>query len=116
MGNLCGKQSKDPFAGQGRTLGSAQPPPQRTTAPVPTQPRESQGRTVGGTERSSDDPRAAAARAAEVRAQKNSSSGQLGKKLDEQKKMTLGQARKQQSDDDRRVRDADAAAQARAYN
>lgn len=67
MGNLCGKQSKDPFAGQGRTLGSAQPPPQRTTAPVPTQPRESQGRTVGGMERSSDDPRAAAARAAEVR-------------------------------------------------
>lgn len=119
MGNLCGKQSKDPFAGQGRTLGSAQPPPQRTTTPVPTRPtpqRESQGRTVGGTERSSDDPRAAAARAAEVRAQKNSGSGHLGKKLDEQRKKTLGQVRKEQSKDTWRARDADAAAEARNYN
>lgn len=116
MGNLCGKQSKDPFAGQGRTLGSAQPPPQRTTAPVPTQPRESQGRTVGGTERSSDDPRAAAARAAEVRAQKNSNPGQLGKKLDEQRKMTLEQVRREVSRGTQRARDVDAAAQARAYN
>ncbi|OCK97811.1 uncharacterized protein K441DRAFT_371595 [Cenococcum geophilum 1.58] len=119
MGNLCGKQSKDPFAGQGRTLGSAQPPPQRTTAPVPTRPtpqRESQGRTVGGTERSSDDPRAAAARAAEVRAKKSSGTGQLAKNLENQKKQTREDIRKKESAENRLVREADAAAQARNYN
>lgn len=119
MGNLCGKQSKDPFAGPGRTLGSAQPPPQRTTAPVPTQPkqqRENRGRTVGGTESSSDDPRAAAARAAEVRAKKSPGTGQLERKLDEQKKMTMAQVREQVARENQLARDADAAAEARTYN
>ena len=70
MGNLCGKQSKDNFDGQGRTLGSAPAP--ATKASVPSNvaaPKPKVGgpaRTLGEGNRV-DDPKAAAAAAAEVR-------------------------------------------------
>lgn len=68
MGALCGKESKnDNFAGAGRTLGAA-PPPQPSTAPIPASKRVGIGgpaRTLGEGG-SSDDPREAARKAAEV--------------------------------------------------
>lgn len=72
MGNLCGKQSKDDnFAGPGRTLGSAPPPSDNARASIPAtkkSPLQGNGRTLGGPGGSGDDdPRSAAAKAAEVR-------------------------------------------------
>lgn len=70
MGNLCGKQSKDNFEGQGRTVGSAPAP--ATKASVPSNvaaPKPKVGgpaRTLGEGN-SGNDPKAAAAAAAEVR-------------------------------------------------
>lgn len=70
MGNLCGKQSKDNFEGQGRTLGSAPEPATRASVPSnATAPKPKVGgppRTLGDSNRV-DDPKAAAAAAAEVR-------------------------------------------------
>jgi hypothetical protein len=71
MGNLCGKESKDNFDGQGRTLGSAPAP--ATKASVPSNVANAPKRTVGGPPRTlgesnaANDPKAAAAAAAEVR-------------------------------------------------
>ena len=84
MGNLCGKQSSsDPFEQPGRTLGSAPPKSSNTRAPIPATVT-SQGRTLGGSgsggggggggggaarnhgTMASNDPRSAAAKAAEV--------------------------------------------------
>lgn len=79
MGNLCGKQSKDNFEGQGRTLGSTPAP--ATKASVPSHVATPKPK-VGGPPRklgegnSGDDPKAAAAAAAEVR----SSDSYLGSK------------------------------------
>jgi hypothetical protein len=82
MGNLCGKQSKDDnFEGPGRVLGSAPQPATNAKASVPARVAGSQtqasspkakvggpARTLGrGEESSRDDPRSAAAAAAEVR-------------------------------------------------
>lgn len=70
MGNLCGKESKDNFDGQGRTLGSAPAP--TTKASVPSNVAQPK-RKVGGPPRTlgegnqGDDPKVAAAAAAEVR-------------------------------------------------
>ena len=69
MGNLCGKQSKDNFEGQGRTLGSAPAPATRASIPsnvAPAKPKVGgPPRTLGESNRE-DDPKAAAAAAAEV--------------------------------------------------
>jgi hypothetical protein len=71
MGNLCGKQSNNNFEGQGRTLGSAPAP--ATKASIPSNVASAPKRTVGGPPRtlgegsSTNDPKAAAAAAAEVR-------------------------------------------------
>jgi hypothetical protein len=65
MGNLCGKESKDNFEGQGRTLGAAPAP--ATKASVPSNVASAPKRTVGGPPRTlENDPKAAAAAAAEV--------------------------------------------------
>lgn len=69
MGNLCGKQSKDNFEGQGRTLGSAPEPATRASIPSNVTAKPKVGgppRTLGNSNRA-DDPKAAAAAAAEVR-------------------------------------------------
>jgi hypothetical protein len=69
MGNLCGKESKDNFEGQGRTLGSAPAPVTKASVPSNVTPK----RTVGGPPRTLgegnavNDPKSAAAAAAEVR-------------------------------------------------
>ncbi|KAI9670577.1 MAG: hypothetical protein M1831_005797 [Alyxoria varia] len=138
MGNLCSRSSErkdDNFAGPGRTLGSAPPPPQNR-ATVPARMGNSQstsknhdhgaGRTLGGGGGSSDaqgraeiDPnmRSAAAEAAQGRANKaNQSRGKLGDNLAAQKKQTQNQLLAASSREERGARDADANAESRAYN
>lgn len=76
MGNCCGKQSSNNFEGDGRTLGSV-PPSQPVNARVtPAQPPKRNaytptpagGRTLGSSvDAGRNDPKSAAARAAEVR-------------------------------------------------
>lgn len=71
MGNLCGKQSEDPFAQPGRTVGSVPPPSNNQTASLP---RKVGGpaRTLGGSNAkdtgdiSPEEARKRAAAAAEV--------------------------------------------------
>ncbi|KAI9769458.1 MAG: hypothetical protein M1835_006710 [Candelina submexicana] len=123
MGNLCGKESKpdDPFKQPGRTLASA-PPPSSGTSKLPpgasTTPKISgPGRTLGASGRSdTGDARRAAAQAAEERARANQPKGKLSTQLAAQKQQrrtdTLGQA----SENERRLRDADASAEARNWN
>ena len=70
MGNLCSKSANqdDQFSTPGRVLGSSSQT-QPTSAPVPQKITSSTpGRAIGGTGTNSggDDPRSAAARAAEV--------------------------------------------------
>ncbi|KAI8941351.1 hypothetical protein NX059_002576 [Plenodomus lindquistii] len=120
MGNLCGKESKsDNFDGQGRTLGSAPAP--ATKASVPSNVAQSKQPKVGGPPRtlgegnSRDDPKAAAAAAAEARANKPTS-GDLQKKLDAQKRQTHNQTLQQVANENRLARDADAVNETRAYN
>lgn len=77
MGNVCGKSDPDPFAGQGRTLGSAPTPGQPARAAVPASasaPKRVGGppRTLGGSGEAAgsegpDEARRKAAAAAEVR-------------------------------------------------
>ncbi|KAF2189808.1 hypothetical protein K469DRAFT_659000 [Zopfia rhizophila CBS 207.26] len=127
MGNLCGKESKDNFQGPGRVLGSAPPPSNNAKASVPARiPNtdsassskvKAQGpeRTVGGRSESND-PRSAAAAAAEARAQKTSGTGDLAKKLDAQKKQTRNQTLQEAAWENRAAREADAVTEARNYN
>ncbi|KAH7388877.1 hypothetical protein BKA66DRAFT_415081 [Pyrenochaeta sp. MPI-SDFR-AT-0127] len=118
MGNLCGKQSKDNFEGQGRTLGSAPAP--ATKASIPSSVAAPKPK-VGGPARklgegnSGNDPKAAAAAAAEARANK-SSPGDLQKKLDAQKRQTNNQTLQQAAEENRLAREADQATETRNYN
>lgn len=88
MGNLCGKSSKDEnFHGPGRTLGSAPAPATKASVPArvanegpatSSKPKVTgPGRTVGGASANdtANDPRAAAAAAAEVRSDELKKSG-----------------------------------------
>ncbi|RQM05085.1 hypothetical protein DH86_00003520 [Scytalidium sp. 3C] len=122
MGNLCGKQSEDPFAQPGRTVGSVPPPSNNQTASLP---RKVGGpaRTLGGSNAkdtgdiSPEEARKRAAAAAEARANAtNKPKGKLGSQLEGQKKETRTETLKRASDSQRLQRDADAAAEARAYN
>ncbi|KAL6708491.1 hypothetical protein ACN47E_002754 [Coniothyrium glycines] len=118
MGNLCGKESKDNFEGQGRTLGSAPAP--ATKASVPSSAAAPK-RTIGGPPRTlgdgniESDPKAAAAAAAEARANKTTT-GDLQKKLDAQKRQTHNQALQAAANDNRLAREADQATETRTYN
>lgn len=81
MGNCCGKQS-DAFTGEGRTLGAqpANAPSRSENARAAAPPKISSpqgGRTLGKNPQApseSQDPKAAAARAAEVRSVSSSTS------------------------------------------
>lgn len=77
MGSFCGKQSRDDnFSGPGRRLDS--PPPERATAPLPSNKRVVGGapRTLGGSSTAgAGDARRAAADAAEVRGPRIANSG-----------------------------------------
>jgi len=122
MGNICGSESKpDPFAQPGRTLASA-PAPQATTSRPPASAKAKVGgppRTLGagGAAPARGDPRREAAEAAEARARAAAkSTGKLGQQLNAQKAQTRTDTLKLASEEERRLREADAAAQARSYN
>jgi len=121
MGNLCGKESSDPFSQPGRTVGSAPPP--KATSSVPRKvggpPRTlgSSSGTVSQTPAQQEDARRKAAEAAEARAHAaKKTTGKLGNQLQEQKKQTRTDTLAAASKDERRLRDADAAAEVRSYN
>ncbi|KAI5800110.1 hypothetical protein EDC01DRAFT_777218 [Geopyxis carbonaria] len=97
MGSLCGKESP-PSHGPGRVLGSA-PPSNNGTARIPAAASRTNnkppkvtgpGRTLGAGSTAEEDPRAAAARAAEARNAKTAA-GKLGSQLDGQKRKTQSQ-------------------------
>ncbi|KAH9844597.1 hypothetical protein Tdes44962_MAKER07236 [Teratosphaeria destructans] len=69
MGNCCGKADSGNFHGEGRTLGAqpANAPAQPSGGSAAAPPKiGGTGRAVGGASSDSSDPKAAAARAAEV--------------------------------------------------
>ncbi|KAI1281035.1 hypothetical protein F5Y07DRAFT_355197 [Xylaria sp. FL0933] len=124
MGNICGKSESDAFSQPGRVLGSAPPQPERASVParVGGPPRtlggdipEAQGSSGAAAD---NDARRRAAEAAEARAQAASakSSGKLGATLAAQKKQTRNDTLQEISNSERRQRDADEAAQARAHH
>ncbi|KAI1733742.1 hypothetical protein F4680DRAFT_454648 [Xylaria scruposa] len=126
MGNICGKSESEAFSQPGRVLGSAPEQPQRASIPahVGGPPRTLGGGLGGGGSPSAqgnsgdaDDARRRAAEAAEARAQAASarSSGKLGAQLAAQKKQTRNDTLQEISNNERRQRDADEAAQARVH-
>ncbi|RFU35934.1 hypothetical protein B7463_g334, partial [Scytalidium lignicola] len=128
MGNLCGKQSDDPFAQPGRTLDSAPPPSNNRTSSLPRKVVGGPPRTLGGSSSGTTssgtgdvttaEARRKAAAAAEARAKSATSKpkGKLGSQLQDQKKQTRRDTLNEASNDERRTRDADATAQAIAYD
>ncbi|TVY26527.1 hypothetical protein LHYA1_G003917 [Lachnellula hyalina] len=124
MGNLCGKESSDPFAQPGRLLSSAPAPNTNTpTAPAPkhiSSPPRKLGSSSATAQSSAaqEDARRKAAEAAEARAKAANSKpkGTLAGKLEQQKRQTRTDTLEASSKDTRRARDADAAAETRAYN
>ncbi|TGJ86967.1 hypothetical protein E0Z10_g1816 [Xylaria hypoxylon] len=122
MGNICGKSENEAFTQPGRVLGSAPPQPQRASVPahVGGPPRILGGGgspAAQGNSGDTDDARRRAAEAAEARAQAASakSSGKLGAQLAAQKKQTRNDTLQEISNNERRQRDADEAAQARVH-
>nr|POE54913.1 hypothetical protein CFP56_64586 [Quercus suber] len=124
MGNCCGKQTDDSFTGEGRTLGAspaAAPPSSTKNARAPAPPPSrlkgstSGGRTLGDSG-ASEDPKTAAARAAEERARAAQGKGKLGKQLDAQKGQTQASVLAQTARDNVAAREADSVAQTRSYN
>ncbi|KAH7330280.1 hypothetical protein BKA65DRAFT_554267 [Rhexocercosporidium sp. MPI-PUGE-AT-0058] len=128
MGNLCGKESpsSDAFSQPGRTLSSAPAQNANTnqTSALPKKvvvggPARTLGTTPSPAQSSSaqEDARRKAAEAAEARANAASKpKGKLGSQLQEQKKQTRTDTLEGLSKEERRLRDADSAAEARAYN
>ncbi|KAK5160158.1 hypothetical protein LTS14_002265 [Recurvomyces mirabilis] len=151
MGNCCGSEDKN-FSGEGRTLGAqpASAPARTGNASAAAPPKiGGVGRTLAGKDSSpssGQDPKAAAARAAEVRSLSSTNikektagrssverrhgsggrmerakantqgRGKLGKQLDAQRSQSQANALAQTARDNVASRDADAAAQARNYN
>ncbi|KAL1382604.1 hypothetical protein HDK64DRAFT_283459 [Phyllosticta capitalensis] len=151
MGNCCGKES-DNFTGPGRTLGSSAPPTARSDATTlpPARPHnygatqsrataQGPGRTLGtGGATDGNDPRSAAAQAAEVSTSQQwrgcSDSPNPGAsestfnmlpqaraaannaKVPKAQRQTNRAALEEASYTERRQRDADAMADARAWN
>ncbi|KAL2029380.1 hypothetical protein VTO58DRAFT_108572 [Aureobasidium pullulans] len=129
MGNCFGKPKSDNFSGSGQTLANAN----STPAPKPViaapnkpisasyAPTPAQGRVVGGSSPapSSNDPRVAAAMAAEERlksSQSKSQKGKLGKQLDAQKSQSHNKVLDETSRETRLARDADANVEVRTWN
>ncbi|CAC9888697.1 hypothetical protein D6D19_02323 [Aureobasidium pullulans] len=129
MGNCFGKPKSDNFSGSGQTLANANstPAPKPVIAapnkPVSASyaPTPAQGRVVGGSSPapSSNDPRVAAAMAAEERlksSQSKSQKGKLGKQLDAQKSQSHNKVLDETSRETRLARDADANVEVRTWN
>ncbi|KAI0555370.1 hypothetical protein F4679DRAFT_578754 [Xylaria curta] len=119
MGNICGKSESEAFSQPGRVLGCAPEQPQRASIPahVGGPPRTLGGGGSPSAQGDADDARRRAAEAAEARAQAASarSSGKLGAQLAAQKKQTRNDTLQEISNNERRQRDADEAAQARVH-
>jgi len=122
MGNLCGKESADPFSQPGRTVSSAPAPSNDRTSSVPKRVG-GPPRTLGGassdtqTDSQREDARKKAAEAAEARAQSaRKTTGKLGSQLQEQRKQTRTGTLEAVSKDERRLRDEETTAEVRAYN
>ncbi|KAF2035025.1 hypothetical protein EK21DRAFT_55409 [Setomelanomma holmii] len=119
MGNLCGKQSKDNFEGQGRTLDSAPAP--ATKASVPPNVASAPKIKVGGPDRTLgpsnavDDARVAAAAAAEARNNKVPT-GDLQQRLVREKRLKRDEWLQQAANDTQRARAADQAKEIQNYN
>ncbi|THY28789.1 hypothetical protein D6D01_03781 [Aureobasidium pullulans] len=131
MGNCFGKPKSDNFSGSGQTLANANstPAPKPVITSTATKPAVSasyaptpaEGRVVGGSSPapSSNDPRVAAAMAAEERlksSQSKSQKGKLGKQLDAQKSQTHNKVLDETSRETRLARDADANVEVRTWN
>ncbi|KAF2214684.1 hypothetical protein CERZMDRAFT_82623 [Cercospora zeae-maydis SCOH1-5] len=120
MGNCCGKPgSSSNFQGEGRTIGAVPvnaPAPSSNARAVAPPKITGPGRTLGTAAGEQQPPGSAAARAAEERAKAAQGKGKLGKQLDAQKSQTQKDTLAQTARDNVAARDADAAAQARAYN
>ncbi|USW48072.1 hypothetical protein Slin15195_G013910 [Septoria linicola] len=120
MGNCFGKTSSSAnFQGEGRTTGAvpANAPAQTSNARAAAPPKiTGPGRTLGASSGDPQTPGSAAARAAEERAKAAQGKGKLGKQLDAQKSQTQKDTLAQTARDNVAARDADAAAQTRAYN
>ncbi|KAI4806194.1 hypothetical protein E4T44_11263, partial [Aureobasidium sp. EXF-8845] len=109
-----------------QTLGASNPPPKPVTStPKPAvaatySPTPKGGRTLGATPSAvNSDPRTAVAMAAENtqgRNQPKQAKGRLGKQLDAQRAQTHNETRIEASREALLARNADANAQARAYN
>ncbi|KAI1810777.1 hypothetical protein GGS20DRAFT_154101 [Poronia punctata] len=127
MGNICGKTDSEAFSQPGRVLGTAPPQPQRASVPAHV---GGPPRTLGGSSQAQSqsqannegnaaaDARMRAAEAAQARAEAASarSSGKLGAQLAAQKKQTRNDTLQEISNNERRLREADEAAQARVHN
>ncbi|PGH33335.1 hypothetical protein GX50_03812 [[Emmonsia] crescens] len=127
MGSLCSKSANpaEPFTQPGRVLGTNPNPPQAPRASLPRKVGSSQanpGRTLGGGQgpgQGKDDPRNAAARAAEERAAKQTSTakkGKLGSQLAAQKAQTRNETLDEASRHNRATREVDAAATVRRWD
>ncbi|RDL41969.1 Uncharacterized protein BP5553_01948 [Venustampulla echinocandica] len=129
MGNLCGKESsdQDPFAQPGRTLASAPAAARNPTARVPKKvggPPRTLGSASSNQQQNQQqsssqqhDARMNAAEAAKARAKAaGKPKGKLSSQLQDQKKQTQSATLDAASRDTRLMRDADAAAETRAYN
>ncbi|KAF1817257.1 hypothetical protein P152DRAFT_478273 [Eremomyces bilateralis CBS 781.70] len=126
MGNCFGKPStkSSPFQGSARTVGSANPParpaqgsstatnPQKAAPPI----KPETGRTLGGGTRDVEDPKAAAARAAESRAQKPTPSNKLALQLKTQQNRTRTEILKEASEENQRQKEVDAGATVRRWD
>ncbi|KAL1599671.1 hypothetical protein SLS60_007474 [Paraconiothyrium brasiliense] len=121
MGNLCGKSSKeDNFQGAGRTLASAPTPATKASIPASAvnaggpsaKPKVTgPGHTCKAEERGEADDR----HGLDARANKPVT-GDLAKRLNEQKKQTNNQTLQQAAYENRAQRDADAATETRNHN
>ncbi|KAI0972540.1 hypothetical protein F4678DRAFT_428393 [Xylaria arbuscula] len=119
MGNICGKSESEAFSQPGRVLGSAPPQPERASVPAHVGgPPRTLGSPAAQGDSSDNDARRRAAEAAEARAQAAStkSPGKLGTQLAAQKKQTRNETLQEISNNERRQREADEAAQARAHH
>ncbi|KAL9535488.1 hypothetical protein SMMN14_01564 [Sphaerulina musiva] len=129
MGNCFGKSSSNAnFQGEGRTIGGgagggggASPAQAPRPAAAPPPKVTGPGRTLGDNTAPSPSsdaqtPASAAARAAEERLKAAQGKGKLGKQLDAQKSQTQKDTLASTARENVAAREADAVAQARAYN
>ncbi|OAX85259.1 hypothetical protein ACJ72_00381 [Emergomyces africanus] len=126
MGSFCSKSANptEPFAQPGRVLGTNPNPPQAPRASLPRKigsSRADPGRTLGGQgpDQGKGDPRNAAARAAEERAAKQTSTakkGKLSSQLAAQKAQTRNETLDEASRHNRATREVDAVEAARRWD